>query len=550
MTSLNETLDYLISKGYETETLEFKEAKNGYDFSKLGKYFSALSNEANLHGNKHAWLVFGVEDKTKSIVGSSFRKDLAYLHSLKKEIADKTTDRITFVEIHEVYTQGKRVVLFQIPAAPQGVPVAWQGHYYAREGESTCGLNIERLDRIRAQAINADWSAVICKEATLVDLDPAAIALARDLFASKNTSLAAELATWDDTTFLNKAKLFIKGSVTRAAILLLGRPEAEHYLSPGIARISWILRDRDGVEKDYEHFTCPFLLTADKVRQKIRMLKYRYFREGTLFPEEVDSYDPYIIREALNNCIAHQDYTLAGKINVVETEDSRLTFTNAGSFIPGSIEQVIQSDVPEDRYRNPFLSQAMVNLNMIDTIGSGIKKMFQIQRKKFFPLPEYSFDGNRVQVVVIGKVLDISYARKLAQMPELSLSDIMLLDKVQKRKKLEEAEIKHLRENALIEGRKPRFHISESVAHRTGQKVEYLRRRGVDDAFIRRMIIDYLEKFGEAKKSEFEEMLLDKISDALDKKQKKDKIKNILQSMKNDNTINSLGKKWRMSKLD
>src|SRR5690606_32410444 len=109
--------------------------------------------------------------------------------------------------------------------------------------------------------------------------------------------------------------------------------------------------------------------------------KYRYIKSDSLFPEEVDQYDPYIIREALNNCIAHQDYTLGGKIIVVENEDGLLTFTNSGKFIPNSVEEVVTSESPEPRYRNTFLVGAMVNLNMIDTIGSGIKRMYNIQRR-------------------------------------------------------------------------------------------------------------------------------------------------------------------------
>jgi len=72
-----------------------------------------------------------------------------------------------------------------------------------------------------------------------------------------------------------------------------------------------VLKNRDSVEVDYEHFTCPLILSIEKVYKKIRNLKYRYIAEPTLFPEEVDTYDPYVIREALNNCIAHQDYELA-----------------------------------------------------------------------------------------------------------------------------------------------------------------------------------------------------------------------------------------------
>jgi ATP-dependent DNA helicase RecG len=193
---------------------------------------------------------------------------------------------------------------------------------------------------------------------------------------------------------LNKAKVCIKGKITRSAILLLGKSESEHFINPSTAKISWILRDKDNIDKDYQHFTCPLLLNTDQVYYKIRNLKYRYISDGTLFPEEVDQYDAYIIREALNNCIAHQDYTMGGKINLVELENSKLVFINCGSFIPSSIEEVVIADAPEPTYRNPFLVETMINLNMIDAIGSGIRRMFNIQRKKFFPLPDYEFSDN------------------------------------------------------------------------------------------------------------------------------------------------------------
>lgn len=125
----------LLKNLSETETLEFKEAKNNYDFDKLGKYFSALSNEANLSNVIEAWLIFGVRDKDRVIVSTQFRSDHADLQSLKAEVANHTTNRITFIDIHEVMTESGRVIMFQIPPAPNGLPIAWKGHYYGRDGE-------------------------------------------------------------------------------------------------------------------------------------------------------------------------------------------------------------------------------------------------------------------------------------------------------------------------------------------------------------------------------------------------------------------------------
>jgi len=543
-------LNQLRFQGIENEVVEFKEAKNGYDFTKIGKYFSALCNEANLKRKRSAWFIFGIKDKDKSIVGSKFRIKRTDLDSLKAEVANHTTGRLTFMEIYEVVTPDGRVVLFEIPAAPKGIPISWQGHYYGRDGEELNALNLEEVERIREQARGEDWSAGIIEEASIQDLSPKAILKARESFKRKNAHLVEEIDHWDDGTFLNKAKICIKGKITRTAILLLGKSESEHFINPSTAKISWILRDKDNIEKDYQHFTCPLLLNTEEVYKKIRNLKYRYISDGTLFPEEVDQYDAYIVREALNNCIAHQDYTLSGKINVVEHEDGKLVFLNSGSFIPSSIEEVLISDAPEPTYRNPFLVEAMINLNMIDAIGSGIKRMFNIQRKKYFPMPDYEFVNNSVKLTVTGKVMDINYARKIASMPDLSLIDIIALDKVAKSKILDESEIKHLKSKGLIEGRKPNFHISSTVANITGEKADYIKQRGIDDGYCQKIILDYLKKFGEGKKNDFEAILLEKLPDVLDQNQKQNKIKNNLQVLRKQGKIEPHGKIWKMSKPD
>ena len=474
-------LDALLALLAENEVVEFKQAKNGYDFTKLGRYFSALCNEANLKRQPAAWLVFGVNND-RQVVGSNFRLARKDLDSLKEEIANKTTNRITFVEIHEVQHAQGRVVLFEIPAAPKGLPVAFDGHYYGRDGEALSPLNLEEIERIRAQAVLEDWSAVIVPEAGLDDLDEEALRIARQNFKSKFSDKAAEVDGWDEATFLNKAKLTIKGKITRAALLLLGREEAEHFLQPADAKVRWLLKDHLGNDRDYALFGMPLLLAVDKVYAKIRNLKYRYMREGTLFPEEIDQYEPYAIREALNNCIAHQDYTLAGRINVIEREES-LTFTNLGSFVPGDVRRVVMEDAPEEHYRNRFLATAMFNLKMVDTAGGGIRKLFLFQRARFFPMPDYELSNNRVMVTLTGKVLDMDYARLLAREGGLSLQEIIALDKVQKHQPLDDGDEKLLKAKALIEGRKPNFYIAQPVAQQTGQKASYSKNRAFDKQY-------------------------------------------------------------------
>lgn len=536
-----ELLDRLLLSETETEILEFKEAKQSYSINDLGKYFSALGNEANLKNKAEAYLLFGVNN-TQEIVGT--RISDKQLNKYKEEIPKNISPKMSFIDVQRLETDKGAVIIFKIPPAPRGVPFSWKGHRYGRDGESLGGLNDYELNQILSQT--KDWSSVVVEEASIEDLDKEAIAFARAQYKLKNPKLTDEIETWDDSKFLDKAKITIKGKITHTALLLLGKSESEHFLNPSVARITWILKDKDNIEKDYEHFYCPFILNVEKVRKKIRILKYRYMLLGTLFPEEVDQYDPYLIRESLHNCIAHQDYTLGGKIVIVENEDAHLSFSNDGAFIPSSIEDVIIQDTPESIYRNPFLVQAMVNLNMIDTIGSGIKKMFNIQRRKFFPLPDYDLSNNKVKVTFYGKVKNDAYARKLAEIPELSLHEVLLLDKVAKEILISVEEANSLRKKKLLEGRRPNYHISSSVAQLTGEQIDYMKQRGIDDHYCRKMILDYLDKFKQASRSDLEDLLLDKLPDILSSKQKSDKVKNNLQYLRRKGEIISKNNLWTL----
>lgn len=540
---LIQTLSYLRSLPGEMEVAEFKEAKNSFDFGKLGKYFSALANEANLNNKPFGWLVFGVQDNSHNITGTGFRPNRKDLDNLKAEIAQLTTNKITFINIHELNLPEGRVLMFQIPAAPRGIPVAFKGHYFGRDGESLVALNIEELERIRNAALE-DWSAAIIHSASVTDLDDMAIAVAKQNFISKHPEKSAEVQQWDTITFLNKAKLTVKGKITRTAILLLGKEESEHFINPSDSKIRWVLKDKTGTEKDYAIETCPLLLAVDKIYARIRNLKYRYIKDGTLFPEEVLQYEPYVIREAINNCIAHQDYTKGGRINVIEMDDS-LIFTNYGSFIPGTVEKVVTDNAPEEHYRNKFLATAMYNLKMVDTAGGGIRKMFNYQRERFFPLPEYDLGNGKIKVTITGKVLDIDYAKMLAQNTSLSLEEIILLDKVQKKKRLTDAEEKHLRLQKLIEGRKPNYYISIKVAQKTGQKAVYTKTRGLDSQYYQDLILQALRQHTTLERKDLDELLFNKLPDWMSFPQRKLKISNILAHLRKLKKIKNIGSDYK-----
>lgn len=535
-----ETLERLIDN-WENEIVEFKEANNDYDKEKIGRYFSALSNEANLKGVQFGWLVFGVRNNDRAIIGSNYR-DAAGLEKLKHEISLNTTGSISFIEIYEIYPivneEKKRVILFQIPAAAASIPTGWNNHYYGRNGESLGALSIEELDRIRGQE-KKDWSKQIIPDATIDCLDKEAIEVARRQYKEKMNKphISEEIDKMTDEEFLTKIKLIINGKITNAALLLLGNEDFD-YLFSSTPEASWRLYDSRDDVKDYEIFKIPYITLGDRILGRIRNLTYRYMpNQLTFFPTETKQYDMWLLRELMNNCIAHSDYTIGGRIYLNEAEDS-VTLTNPGTFIPGSIENALQKNYNPPFYRNQLLAETMVKFNMIDTQSMGIRKVFRIQQEKYFPLPDYDLTKhNQVNVTVFGKIIDENYSRVLFDNPEFDLETVFWIDQIQKHKPISSDIAKHLRKLGVIEGKMPNVYISSKVAASINDKAQYIKNKGFDEEAYRKWIINYLQTYQKGKKQDFISLLIDKLPDSMDEKQKVAKIRNLLQKMKKEGII-------------
>ena len=273
--------DRLRAEPRESEWLEFKAKR--HEPQVLGEYLSALANSACLQGKPRGYLVFGIEDGSHAVVGTAFdpQADKGKGEQLLPLWLSLGLHPNVGFEIHPFTYHGARVVLFEVhPAFDR--PVKFYGTAYIRDGTSKTELSkYPEKERVIWNR-RVDWSAQVCEQATLDDLDPQALEKARREFTAKFPAKAEALAAWDDATFLNKAKLSIRGAVTNAALLLLGRAESSGLLAPAVARISWLLKNERNEELDYEHFGPPFLLNVDKVLARIRNLTVRELPEGTL----------------------------------------------------------------------------------------------------------------------------------------------------------------------------------------------------------------------------------------------------------------------------
>ena len=177
----------------------------------------------------------------------------------------------------------------------------------------------------------------------------------------------------------------------------------------------------------------------------------------------------------------------------------------------------------------------MVSLNMIDTQGGGIKRMFQAQRRRFFPLPDYDLtQPERVMVTLRGRILDVRYTRLLMAQGELDLGTIMLLDKGQKGQKgqrIDADEAKRLKAAKLVEGWYPNLLVAGSVAAATGDKAQHIRNRGFDNRYYRDLIVDLVWEHQPVSREEIDKLLIDKLPEVLTAEQKTNRVHNLLVSL-------------------
>ena len=207
-------------------------------------------------------------------------------------------------------------------------------------------------------------------------------------------------------------------------------------------------------------------------------------------------------------------------------------------MLPERLNAILsEMELPDD-WSAGIIEEATID--DLETEGGGIKKLFEKQRQRLFPMPDYDLSKSMVRVEVIGKVINETFAQILTENPTLSLNDIMLLDKVQKHQLLTEEEIRLLRKRNLIEGRKPNFYLSAvTVAplETTNLKQQYIQNSSFDDNYFRDLIVKYITKFKHANRETIEGLLLDKLSSVLKEQQKKDKVTNLLSSLKRKDII-------------
>jgi ATP-dependent DNA helicase RecG len=551
----NQQLIYLIEDlltyGTELNWLEFKRG-DATDNQRFGKYISGLANAANIAFEPYGYLIFGVDNDTLAVAGTTFdyekRKEKG--SELDFYIRRNLSPSIGYQHFVCDY-QGKKVVIFKILAAGN-LPVYFENEAYIRIGPNLTEL--KKYPNYLRQILNSqiDWSAQIVENATIEDLDNNAVEIARQKFKEKNRNspFYRDIDNWTNGQILDKMRITVSGKMTNAALILLGKPESSHLLSPRVAQITWKL---DTEEKAYEHFGLPLFVEVNSLLSKIRNVTYKFFPDNQLVSIEVMKYDSEVILEALKNCIAHQDYWQNERIVVTE-KINKLIFANGGGFFEGTADDYSNGEKTPRDYRNKWLAEAMVKLGMIDALGYGIHKMVKSQRDRYFPLPDYSHSSaNEVILEIYGHSIDEKYSNLLIEKKdELSLTEVILLDKIQKSQPITDDAANLLKKKKYIEGRKGSYYISAEISAITNKKAQYSKNKALDKQYYLDFILKAISDHGSLNRKEIDELLWNKLPDWMNDEQRRNRITHLISELRNQEKIVNKGtyknSKW-ISKL-
>ena len=524
-----EQLEILLNTD-EDENLEFKQAKADYDFEKLVKYCVALANEG---GGK---VILGVTDKKpRKIVGTqAFREP----NKTRTVLFERLHIRI---EISEVNHPDGRVLIIDVPQRPLGRAIECEGQFLMRAGDSLRPMTIEQIKKILDEDMT-DYSAQICEEASLVDLDPDAIKRFKNLWISKSRNDL--LGGLSDAQLLTDAELIIEGKITIAALILFGTREGiGKYISHAEVIFEYRNDEASIAYNQREEYRKGFFLFFDKLWETINLRNDLHQYQDGLFQKSIPTLNESVVREAVLNAISHRDYRLQGSITIRQVP-KRLEVVSPGGFPAGiTIENILYHQVP----RNRRIAEAFQKCGLVERSGQGVDRMFRESIREGKPIPDFSrSDDYHVWVDISGDIQDVRFLRFLEEVGKETLAsftteDFILLEAIHREENIPDrikARIPYLKEKKIIEvvsrGRGTRYILSRSLYKYLEKPGSYTRLKGLNRETNKALIEKHVKENPGCKFWELRQVLPDL---------SKDQIKKIMQSLKREGKIRVEGMK-------
>ncbi len=474
----------------EDEHLEFKEAKTQFDSEKLSKYCVALANEGGGH------IVFGVTDKRpRRVVGTEAFQDMSGLKRTQSQRVRLHIDATVLA-----HPDG-RVLVVSVPPRPIGMPIEYRGAYWMRRGEDLVPMSGEVLKSIFDEA-QPDYSAEICTNATMVDLDEAAIEKLRELWLASSGNAA--LASLSAEQLLEDAELSVDGRLTFAALIMLGtRKGLGRHLAQAEAVFEYRSTEASVSYQQRQEYRQGFLLYLDELWKLISLRNEVYQYQEGLFRRSIPTFNEKIIREALLNALAHRDYRMGGSI-FVRQFPKRLEIVSPGGFPPGiTAENILWKQAP----RNRRVAEVMAKCDLVERSGQGADLMFSTCVKESKPLPNYAAsDAYEVHLVLDGEVQDdrfLSYLERVGfeTLESFSSDDFLMLDVIHRELAIPERlrpRLPRLVDLGVIEskgrGRGTRYLLSEGFYKLSGELGAYTRKKGLDTETNMALLLKHIER--------------------------------------------------------
>ena len=472
----------------EDEHLEFKEAKKNFHFETLVKYCVALANEG---GGR---MILGVTDKLpRKVVGS---QAFSNLERTKAGLIDRVRLRI---DVEEIQHPNGRVLVFQVPSRPIGMPMQYKGAYWMRGGEALIPMTPDLLQRIFAES-GPDFSAEICTSAQLDDLDPNAVEVLRQLWQRK--LLDQDISTRPIEQLLADAELLVDNQVTYAALILLGKREAlGKYLAQAEVIFEYRSNEVPGPAAERHEFRQGFLTVLDEIWRLINQRNdLQHFQQG-FFIWDVPTFNERVVREAVLNAVSHRDYRHGGSV-FIRQYPRRIEIVSPGGFPPGiTPDNILRQQNP----RNRRIAEVLGKCGLVERAGQGFDRIFRecIQQSK--PLPDFSHtDAYSVWLTLHGEIQDPEFLRFLEeigqeQVATFGLDDLLVVDLVHREQPVPDdlqSRVDHLLEQGIIErvgrGRGVRLMLSRRFYRHIGKAGTYTRKRGLDRETNKALLLKHI----------------------------------------------------------
>jgi ATP-dependent DNA helicase RecG len=518
--------------------LEFKEARNAFEFDNLVKYCAALANEG---GGR---MILGVTDRRpRRVVGSqAFREPERTVAGLVQRLHIR-------VDADVVAHADGRVLVFTVPGRPIGMPIQYEGRYWMRSGEELAPMTPDMLKRIFDEA-GPDFSAEICPGAMLDDLDPAAIDEFRVRWHRRAQNDA--ILQLSPEQLLRDAELVIEGGVTYAALVLLGTHAAlGKYLAQAEVVFEYRSSEAAGPANQREEFRRGFLSYYDRLWELVNLRNDRQHYQDGLFMVEVPTFNEAAVREAILNSVSHRDYRHPGSV-FVRQFPRRIEIVSPGGFPQGvTPENIVDRQQP----RNRRIADAFARCGLVERAGQGANRIFEACVREGKALPDFTqTDAWQVGLTLHGEMQDPRFVRFLERVGrETAVSfgthELLALDLVHREEPVPlglRPHVRRLVELGAVEsvgrGRGTRYLLSRRFYAALGQPGAYTRQRGLDHEENKAILLQHLRSCGDAgcQISELEQVLPSR---------SRDQIKRLLGELREEGRARLVGQRrgarWR-----